>query len=204
MIGREAFAEGADLEAVAERATQDATPWNQSACVSSRFQFIEATPEQADLFAAALQRRLGVERRIASVCGPRVPGALREEIDVLREMAPDYTVFGAYDGTGLVIRFDAPVDFHPDGKIVNVVPVVSLEEAVRHAGAVTQTVGVWPPERKAGLRDLLASAGAQRIVTLGVAADGSAGLPHGPSLTTSHSFSGLESANYAMEGTSAE
>ncbi len=178
MIGREVFAAGVDLEAVADLAAQDATPWNQTACVSSRFQYIEATPDQADRFAEALARRMAIERRITSVCGPRVPSALREEIEVLRDMGPDFGVFGSFDGKGLVIRSDAPVDFHPDGKIVNLVTVPSLDEAVRHCTVATQTVGVWPPERKAGLRDALASAGAQRIVTLGAAADGSAGLPH--------------------------
>lgn len=178
MIGREAFADGADLELVADLAAQDATPWNQTACVSARFQYVEATPEQADRLAEAMCRRMGVERRITSVCGPRVSNALREEIEVLRDMGPDFGVFGGYDGKGLVIRSDAPVDFYPDGKIVNLVTVASLAEAVRHCSVATQTVGVWPPERKAGLRDALASAGAQRIVTLGGAADGSAGLPH--------------------------
>lgn len=178
MIGREAFAEGVDLDEVAELAAQDATPWNQTACVSSRFQYVEATAEQADQFAEALCRRMGVERRIASARGPRVSNALREEIEVLRDMGPDFGVFGDFDGKGLVIRSDSPVDFYPDGKIVNVVTVPSLDDAVRHCTVATQTVGVWPPERKAGLRNALASAGAQRIVTLGAAADGSAGLPH--------------------------
>lgn len=178
MIGREAFDAGVDLEAVADLAAQDATPWNQTACVSSRFQYIEATPEQADRFGEILARRMAVERRITSICGPRVSSALREEIEVLGEMGPDFGVFGSFDGKGLVVRSDAPVDFYPDGKLVNLVTVSSLEEAVRHCTVATQTVGVWPPERKAGLRDALASAGAQRIVTLGTAAEGSAGLPH--------------------------
>lgn len=178
MIGREAFAEGADLDAIAELAAEDATPWNQSACVSSRFQYIEATPEQADRFCEILARRMAVERRTASARGPRVPNALREEIEVLAEMGDDFGVFGAYDGSGLVIRSDAPVDFHPDNKIVNVVTVPSLEDAVRHASVATQTVGIWPPERKAGLRDALCAAGSQRVVTLGAAVTGSGGLPH--------------------------
>jgi hypothetical protein len=45
----------------------------------------------------------------------------------------------------------------------------------------TQTVGVYPPARKAELRDRLACAGVQRIVSLGAAfglATGGHGLPH--------------------------
>jgi hypothetical protein len=77
-----------------------------------------------------------------------------------------------------VIRSDAPVDFHPDGKILNVVPVERLDDAVRHAGIATQTVGVHPPSRKAQLRDLLAAQGVQRIVNLGGTAGIEMGLPH--------------------------
>ena len=178
MIGREAFAEGADIEDVAERAAIDATPWNQSACVASRFQFVEASAQDADRFAAALQRRMGVDRHIASAFGPRVPAELRDDIDVLRDMPPDYTVFGGYEGQGIVIRSDTPVDFHPDGKIVNVVTVNSLDDAIRFATVATQTIGIYPPERKASLRDRLMSAGAQRVVSLGQAANSRPGLPH--------------------------
>jgi hypothetical protein len=178
MVGREVFAAGCDLAEVAELAAIDVTPWDQSACVSSRFIFIEAQAAEADRFCELLQQRMGVDRRIASAIGPRVPTEIREEVEVMRDMAPDYGVFGGYDGSGLVVRSDSPVDFHPDGKIVNVVTVGSLDDAVRHVSVATQTVGVWPPERKLTLRDQLASAGAQRVVTLGLAAQGGAGMPH--------------------------
>jgi hypothetical protein len=77
-----------------------------------------------------------------------------------------------------VIRSDAPVDFYPDGRIVNVVRVQSLRDAVRHANVATQTVGVFPAARKAELRDALASAGVQRIVELGSAISVEMGIPH--------------------------
>ncbi|MFF1445144.1 hypothetical protein [Streptomyces sp. NPDC058295] len=78
---------------------------------------------------------------------PVSPG---EEIDVLRSLAPEYRVWGGYDGRGLVIRSPEPVDFHPDGKIVDVVPVAELTEAVGHAGVATLTVGVYPPTESRG------------------------------------------------------
>ncbi|WP_411150930.1 acyl-CoA reductase [Streptomyces sp. A30] len=95
--------------------------------------------------------------------------------DVLRSLAPEYRVWGGYEGRGLVIRSPEPVDFHPDGKIVDVVPVGGLSEAVAHAGVATQTVGVYPDARKAELRDALACAGVQRVVSLG----GAGGMPPG-------------------------
>ena len=175
IIGREALASEEALSEAAERAATDATFFNQAACVASRFQFVEGTVEDADRFAAVLCERLGVAREFSSAGGPKVDGELREEIEVLRTLEDDYRVWGGYDGHGLVIRSPEPVDFHPDGKIVNVVPVPSLAEAVAYAGVATQTVGVYPPARKAGLRDALASAGVQRVVTLG----GAGGMPQG-------------------------
>ena len=177
-IGREAFADEETLARVAELAGHDATPFNQSACVSSRIQYVEADQEQANRYCELLQQQLGVERRTCSVVGPQVPAALREEIEMLRHLEPMYRVWGTYDGRGIVIRSDDQVDFHPDGKIVNVVPVADLQDAVRNATIATQTVGVFPPGRKADLRDALAAAGAQRVVSLGSALGPAPGLPH--------------------------
>ncbi|WP_307784017.1 acyl-CoA reductase [Streptomyces spinoverrucosus] len=87
-------------------------------------------------------------------------------------------MWGGYDGRGLVVRSPEPVDFHPDGKIVNVVPVDDLTEAVAHAGVATQTAGVYPDARKADLRDALACAGVQRVVSLGRAGGMPPGLSH--------------------------
>jgi hypothetical protein len=58
------------------------------------------------------------------------------------------------------------------------VPVKDLKDALRYVNVATQTVGVFPTQRKSGLRDLLASAGVQRVVELGNAMRIEAGLPH--------------------------
>ena len=178
LIGREAFESDAALADVADRAAADATIMNQQACASSRVQFVEGTAEQVDRYCALLQRRLGVERPTASAVGNPLPSPLRDEIDGLRDMQPHYRVWGGYEGRGLVIRSEEPVEFHPDGRVVNVVPVPSLAAAVAQANVATQTVGVWPPKRKADLRDELAAAGVQRVVVLGHAVAFEAGLSH--------------------------
>ncbi|HSV35547.1 MAG TPA: acyl-CoA reductase, partial [Ramlibacter sp.] len=46
------------------------------------------------------------------------------------------------------------------------------------ANVATQTVGVYPPSRKAGLRNALAAAGVQRVVALGQAVMFETGLSH--------------------------
>lgn len=178
LIGREAFASDTVLSDVADRAAADATVMNQQACVSSRVQFVEGTPEQVDRYCALLQQRLGVERPTTSACGNPLPSSLRDEIDGLRGMDPYYRVWGKYDGSGVVIRSEEPVDFHPDGRVVNVVPVTDLALAVRHANVATQTVGIYPSERKTKLRNALAAMGTQRIVELGNAGNMEVGIPH--------------------------
>ena len=178
IVGREAFASDETLAEAAAAAAVDATLFNQDACVSSRFQFVEGSTEDADRFADALLPELALPRRSASVRASVVPAELRDEIDALRSMPTLFRVVGAYDGTGMVIRSDEPVDFHPSGKIVNVIPVESLADAVSFADVSTQTVGVYPAARKAEVRDALASAGVQRVVELGAAGQMPPGFPH--------------------------
>jgi len=178
MIGREAFASPESLAEVAEAAATDSCLYDQAACTSSRFQFIEASMDEAESYCALLQVALGKERLTASSAGVRVPSALREEVDALRSLDPFYKVWGEADGRGVVILSEDPVDFHPEAKTVNVVVVNRLEDALRYTSVATQTVGVYPAARKADLREKLAAAGAQRIVTLGYALGGGVGIPH--------------------------
>jgi hypothetical protein len=178
LIGREAFGSDASLADTAERAAIDATVMNQQACVSSRVQFIEGSVEEIDRYCALLQARLGVARPNCSACGNPLPSDMRSAIEGLRDLEPYYRVWGGYEGKGVVIRSEEPVDFHPDGRVVNVVPVKDLADALRYVTVATQTVGVYPAARKAALRNPLASAGVQRIVELGHAMTIEAGLPH--------------------------
>jgi hypothetical protein len=109
--------------------------------------------------------------------GPTPPADTLEAVDMLSYLEPLYRVFGKPDGSGMVVRSDQPVDFHPSGKLVNVVRVDDLTDALPHVTVATQTVGIFPPHRRKGLRDRLASAGVQRIITLG-SAEGFGGVPH--------------------------
>jgi hypothetical protein len=179
MIGREAFASEATLPQVAELAAIDATPLNQGACVSSRIQYVEGTVEQVDRYCALLHKQLGMERLFTSAIGQPVTGDLRDQIEMLAQLEPDYRVWGRFDGSGMVVRScNAPVDFYPDRKVVNVVQVDSLEAALQHVNVATQTVGIYPQERRMLLRNALASAGVQRVVALGGALGPDAGLAH--------------------------
>jgi hypothetical protein len=178
LIGKEVFDSQDNLEQAAELAAIDVASFDQSACVCSRFQFIEGSVDDVDRYCEALHRNLRKERRYtAAACFP-VPTDIREEIQALAMLEPDYRVWGGYDGSGIVIRSDDPVEFHPEGKIVNVVRVENLAAAVRHASVATSTAGIYPFDRKVELRDALANAGAQRIVNLGMAMSFGSGAPH--------------------------
>ncbi len=177
LLGRESFADEATMRLVASRAADDVMVFNQEACVCSRFQFVEGDLADIDRYCELLAEELTIDRRYGAGAGPRAPLDIREEIEVLGTLA-GHRLFGGLGGEGLVIRSDEPVDFHPGYKIVNVVPVDSLDEAVAFANVATQTVGVFPPERKVELRDRLVNAGVQRVLTLGRAGTTTRGLPH--------------------------
>jgi len=178
MVGREALASEDTIDEAAKRAATDVALLDQDACAASRYVFIEGETADIDRFCARLAEQLQIDRPLSSGVGAPTPGELRNEIDVLRTLEPIYRVWGDYQGGGIVIRSEDPVDFYPTAKTVNVVSVESLEEAVRHANVATQTVGIFPRQRSAGLRDALAAMGVQRVVALGEVARGVEGLPH--------------------------
>jgi hypothetical protein len=177
MIGREAFASEEIMAEVAERLAADTTVFNQEACLASRYAFVEGELDQVEAFCAKLAPRLGVDREFASAVAPPLPSDVRDEVQVMEAMG-DLKVWGGYDGRGLVILSDRPVEFHPSNKTSNVVMVASLDDAVRYVNVATQTIGVYPYERKAALRGRLASAGAQRLCRLGTANSHALGGPH--------------------------
>jgi hypothetical protein len=178
LIGREAFTDDETLSEVAELAARDVG--TQQGCVDSRHQFVEGTVEQVDAYCEALVGKLGIERATADARGPATPEEIRDEVEVLRQLEPAYRAWGGYDGSGLVVRSEEPVDFHPVSKTVNVVQVDDLAEAIAHVNVATQTVGVFPAQRRIELRDRLVCAGAQRIVGLGgvPTRSGDFGKPH--------------------------
>jgi hypothetical protein len=103
---------------------------------------------------------------------------VREEVEVMSAMG-ELKSWGGFDGRGLVVLSDTPVSFRPSNKTSNIVMVDSLDDAIRYVNVATQTVGIYPHERKAQLRDRLAAAGAQRLCRLGTANAHALGSPHG-------------------------
>lgn len=176
MIGEEALESEETMEMVASKAAADLMMLNQEACAASRFQFVEGPQDKVDRFCEKFQRNIA-ER--AAVSGDVRPLAqdLKEEVEALMMMDDEYGTWGRTDGKGLVIRSDAPVDFHPINKIGNVVRVDSLDHAVKYVNVATQTIGFYPSHRMADYRDRLSAGGAQRVCPLGDAGPSTVGTP---------------------------
>jgi hypothetical protein len=180
LVGQEAFASEETLIAAAAAGAADIVAFNQDACSCARFQFVEGTTEQADAWSEKLVEAMGRESRYgAGEGGPTPPAPVLEELDMLSMLDPIYRVFGRPDGRGMVVRSSEPVSFNPGGKLVNVVEVGKLADAIEHVTVATQSVGVYPASRIAEVRDGLAGAGVQRITKLGgINAGRFGGLPH--------------------------
>lgn len=179
LIGREAF-DAPSLDEIAMRGAADIVAFNQDACSCARFQFVEGTGEQVDAYCEALVAAMGQDSRYGTgPDGPVPPELVLDELDMLGHLEPIYRLFGRPDGRGMIIRSSDPVSFNPGGKLVNVVAVDRLADAMQHVTVATQSVGVYPPARIAELRNALSGAGAQRIVGLGNINGGKfGGLPH--------------------------
>ncbi len=176
MIGREALASEESIARTAEAAASDLMMLNQEACAASRFQFVEGPEEQVDRFCVQFQRAIA-ERAAASGDIRPLSLDLKEQVEALMMMDDEYGTWGKTDGKGLVIRSDAPVDFHPINKIANVVRVDDLADAMKWVNVATQTVGFAPAERMADYRDMLGAGGAQRVCRLGDAGPSTVGNP---------------------------
>ncbi|MET0252004.1 MAG: acyl-CoA reductase, partial [Novosphingobium sp.] len=176
MIGKEALESEETMERAAELAATDLMMLNQEACAASRFQFIEGPEDKVDQFCARFQARIAAKAAASGDIRPLATD-LKEEVEALMMMDDEYGTWGRADGRGLVIRSDAPVDFHPINKIGNVVRVDRLDDAVKWVNVATQTIGFYPPSRAADYRDRLAAGGAQRVCRLGEAGPSTIGNP---------------------------
>ncbi|RYD90335.1 MAG: long-chain-fatty-acyl-CoA reductase, partial [Sphingomonadales bacterium] len=96
---------------------------------------------------------------------------VRAELKALIMDDTYYKLIGRNDGRGAIIvsQESEAVEWAPKlcGRVANLVPIDSIDEAIREMNSYTQTVGVYPDSLKADIRDALAIQGAQRIMSLG-------------------------------------
>ena len=178
IIGREAFSSEARMREVARRVALDIAVYNQQACLNARVVYIQTGIDPSGIAAANRFGKLVYEAIQAipahlSNAVPSLDPALAEELEGLRFAGDAYKMFGG-DGRGGVIvsQTDQPVEFAPllANRVANLVPIDDLETAIAAVTAYTQTIGIYPDELMPKIRDRLAHAGAQRLVTLGYVA----------------------------------
>jgi acyl-CoA reductase LuxC len=186
VIGPEAFESEATLGDVALRTATDIGAFNQLGCVNARVVYCAsgldaAGIDRANRLGQAVYDQLLTLPPHLSTKAKRFDPELRAGIEALRASPDWYRVIGGADGEGAVIvsQLDEPVDFHRSlaGRVANIVPIADPLDAVSAMNAYTQTVGVYPESLKQTLRDLAPLHGAQRLVSLGYAADPSVALP---------------------------
>lgn len=186
IIGREAFADDETLRSVARLAAADIGSMNQLACVNARVVHVAAGTDEVGVDAA---NRLGeliyeeLQQLPPEVSTPakHFDPELRANLDALRTSPDWYRVVGGRDGEGAVIvsQLAEAVEFSHSlsCRVANVVPVDAPVDALASVDSWTQTIGIFPETLKTELRDLLGMHGAQRLVSLGRAADAHPGLP---------------------------
>jgi hypothetical protein len=181
IIGPEAFTDDATLGEVARRAATDVGALNQLGCVNARVIYAVASPHDADRLGELVYAELQRLPEPVSTSARRFDPRLRANLDALRASPDFYRVIGGVRGEGAVIisRYDEPVEFHRAlrDRVANVVAIAAAGDVLPRISAWTQTVGVYPESLKRELRDALAMHGAQRIVSLGYAADPNVALP---------------------------
>jgi Acyl-CoA reductase (LuxC) len=186
IIGPEAFADDRTLRMVARRTAADIGTLNQVACVNARVVHVASGIDAAGIAAANRFGQLVYEelQRLPaeiSTKAKRFDPELRANIDGLRTSPEWYQVIGgrADEGAVLVSQLDEAVEFQHalSGRVANIVPIAAPADALRSVDAYTQTIGIFPESLKTELRDLLGMHGAQRLVSVGHAADAHEGLP---------------------------
>lgn len=186
IIGSEAFADERTLRTVARRTAVDIGSMNQLACVNARVVHVASGIDPAGIEAANRFGELVYEelQRLppeVSTEAKRVDPELRANIEAIRTSPDWYRVIGGRGDEGAVIvsQLDEAVEFRHalSSRVANIVPIAAPAKALRSVDAWTQTIGIFPESLKTELRDLLGMHGAQRLVSVGHAADAHPGLP---------------------------
>lgn len=186
IIGADAFQDELTLRTVAQRAAIDVGAFNQEACVNSRVIYVQSGTDDEGIqninqLGAYLYYALTNLPAHISTPPKSFDLGLKAQLDGLRMDDDFFKVIGGEENEGAVIvsQLDEPVDFSQElcGRVVNLVPIDDLQQAVKSVNAYTQTIGIFPEKLKKSIRDDLILHGAQRIVSLGFAPSANLATP---------------------------
>jgi hypothetical protein len=182
LIGRDALAKGdGHLDEVAARALCDSMVENQKACIASLVHYVEGDVEDAERYAAALERSLA--RWDALLPHPilnRQRGMLKriQRGAILESRVRFHEVDGAYLSGVVVAPHEFAIKDHPMCRLVVVRPVASLDTCLRFLHPGIATVSIFPDDQRVALRDRVAARGVSNVVSLGHAGAVAIGSPH--------------------------
>ncbi|MHA2154436.1 MAG: acyl-CoA reductase [Candidatus Hodarchaeales archaeon] len=186
IIGHEAFQDETTLHTVAQRAAIDVGAFNQEACLNSRIMYVQSGTNEDGInrlntFGKMLYSALVNLPSHVSTPPKKFNETLKDDIEGIRLEGDFYRVYGgkANEGAVIVSQFDEPVDFSHRlcSRVVNLVPIDTIDTAIQSVNSYTQTVGVFPEGLKLQIRNILPLYGVQRIVSLGFAASASMATP---------------------------
>jgi len=178
LIGREA---SDSLEVAAARAAIDSLIEDQAACSSSLVHYVEADRDGALRYCRALHEVLS---RWDAAMPARPSAASRAALWRLRRedlVGGTWFTNGTWPDIASSVAYSPhPIDLsaHPAGRCVVVRRVDRLEDALRYLDHSVSTVGVYPDQRWAELRDRLAARGITTVAPLGQAERFWPGMPH--------------------------
>jgi len=189
LIGREVFDDEATLRDIARRTASDIAVWEQEACSNARVVFLESGTDAAGV---ANANRFGqyvydaIQKLPKTATGGPVKfdSVLLGEIKSILPQEDFYKIYTdsqaiAKSGAIIVSQLGEQIDF-PDllyGRVGNIVPVESIDEALSYFTSATQTVGVFPDSLRQRIRDRGAIAGGQNFIPVGHAVTGSMAAP---------------------------
>ena len=180
ILGEQAFRSRSELDRIASLTARDAGSFNMESCGSSRFHFVQATPEQAREYARLLYQHMQDQDPAWSTLPKNFPSELQAELEAVRVQGDLYHVVGGEQGEGAVVVAlggDLP-DFFPTHKVVIVLTFQGdPAQVAERIHPSTQTVGIYPESLKERLRDALVARGVCRFISIGHTVDYTVGGP---------------------------
>ncbi len=186
IIGPQALESDAAQREVAKRLATDIGALNQEGCINARVVYVLSGTDEAGVSALNRFGRHVYEALLAlpedvSTKPKEFRPDLRSAIRTASLQDEWYTVIGGADDEGAIIVSQTPerVEFAAmlASRVANLVPVDDISDVLGAVDAYTQTVGIYPESLKLGLRDILPLYGAQRLTTLGYAAQVAQAVP---------------------------
>ncbi len=186
IIGKEVFESADSMRLVAEKLAKDVGYFNQEGCISSRIAYVESGTDEGGI---RNLNRLGemvfdaVQELPSSLSSahPAFDPILKEEMSAIR-FSDAYKIVGgqASEGAVIISQTNEVVDFSERlaCRVVNLVPVDRIAEAVARVSIHTSAIGIYPDSLKRKIRDECALRGAQRLTSLGFATAEGAAQPH--------------------------